>query len=244
MERLLYLTTPRMSGADVYQLEQQLESLGYKCTSEGERKSGIGIFGPACDTALRAFQRDFNVDVYGKVDQFTRAALADARPQLIPQFVAWLKKQVGQVYVWGGQGHNLTEMSDPESWIRQRDTSSANAERSIAFYKKRVAAGMKPSLAYDCSGLVVKWLMDNQLLTKDTKAAGLYKLCQKITREELKAGDLLFRKNIVGTVYHVGVYIGDDIEIEAKGRDDGVVRRHINAQAGYWNGYGRLPGLK
>ena len=46
-------------------------------------------------------------------------------------------------------------------------------------------------------------------------------------------------------MYHVGVYAGRGRVIEAKGRDDGVVLRGIDASgAGYWNKFGRLNALQ
>ena len=46
-------------------------------------------------------------------------------------------------------------------------------------------------------------------------------------------------------MYHVGVYVGRGRVIEAKGRDDGVVLRGIDASgAGYWNKFGRLNALQ
>ena len=56
----------------------------------------------------------------------------------------------------------------------------------------------------------------------------------------LRPGDLVFRKNSE-KYYHVGVYVGGGQVVEAKGRDDGVVLRKLDASGkGYWNRYGRL----
>ena len=64
--------------------------------------------------------------------------------------------------------------------------------------------------------------------------------CTQISRSELRAGDLVFRKNSKRT-YHVGAVADDELNvIEAKGRGDGVVKRPLNASGkGYWNAYGR-----
>ena len=43
-----------------------------------------------------------------------------------------------------------------------------------------------------------------------------------------------------GRAYHVGIVVDAKRNvIEAKGRDDGVVKRDIDAQTGYWNYFGR-----
>lgn len=57
--RVLKLTSPRMTGRDVYDLEMALEALGYDCgMTKTEMSTKIGIFGPVCDNALRAWQKN------------------------------------------------------------------------------------------------------------------------------------------------------------------------------------------
>jgi len=260
--RLIYLTTPRMSGADVYALELQLQALGYDCKmTAAERSSGAGIFGPACDSAVRQFQHDYNVDVYGKACPDTLAALAAAQSKdstltLADQFVSWLKTQVGNIYVWGAQGENLTAMTNeagkslaaktPEAWIRGMEDEDSDYARALAFYKKRLAAGQNPIFAYDCGGLIVHWLHITGLLdmAEDLSSRSLYRACTPITRAELKPGNLLFRDNGV-KIHHVGVFVGDNKAIEAMGRDQGVVMRDICASGtGYWTDYGQLNYLQ
>lgn len=257
--RLMYLTTPRMSGSDVYGLELQLEALGYDCKiSDGERSSGIGVFGPACDVAVRAFQKDYNVDVYGKVGMLTLAALkavGTSSATLAAKLAKWVGEQVGHIYVWGAQGENLTNLTSEHgaplrsataaAWIKSRETNDENYERALRLYNKRFVEGMSPILAYDCGGLIVCWLHKVELLKKDKdmSSRSLYAACTPISRSELKPGSLVFRHN--GTnIHHVGVYIGDGLVVEAMGRDEGVVTRNINdSGSGYWNRYGNLKML-
>ncbi|MBQ9950317.1 MAG: C40 family peptidase [Clostridia bacterium] len=158
---------------------------------------------------------------------------------MIEKFIEWLKQQVGSIYVWGGQGE--TEFN--EAWIKKMETTDKNAQRAIKLYEKRQDEGKDPIAAYDCSGLIVRFLLDNELIQSDTTSGGLYTLSTKISKDMLTKGDLLFRHN--GTsIHHVGVYIGGDMVIHAKGRDVGVVREHIDANGEtYWNRYGRLPEL-
>lgn len=55
--RVLKLTTPRMKGRDVYDLELALEARGFDCgILKKEHAEKIGIFGPNCNKALRAWQ--------------------------------------------------------------------------------------------------------------------------------------------------------------------------------------------
>ena len=86
--------------------------------------------------------------------------------------------------------------------------------------------------------------MDNSILKSDASSRGLYAMCETIKdRSALLPGDFVFRHNGL-QIHHVGVYIGDGLVIECKGRDDGVVERDINASGkSYWNRYGRFAAL-
>ena len=163
---------------------------------------------------------------------------------LIQQFIAYLGEHLGDAYVWGARGQCLTDMSDPEKWIRNKETSSTNAERAIRYMQK---AGKSPLYAFDCSGLICGFLMAKGLSGR-VNSRTMYSKSKRIHRDELQPGDLVFRyrdkdKPGGGTykyIYHVGVYVGNDKVIESKGRDDGVVLRGINAGGpAYWNEYGR-----
>ncbi len=154
-------------------------------------------------------------------------------------FIGYLLGHVGRaIYVWGGQG----ETDITEEWIRARETSAANAERAIAYWKKQQAAGISPIAAFDCSGLIVHYLKDVAgFLKSDMTAAGLYRQCTPVARNDLARGDLVFRHN-GKKIHHVGVYLGDGTAVEAQGRDAGVTRRALDAGGtGYWNRCGRLP---
>jgi hypothetical protein len=159
---------------------------------------------------------------------------------MLRQFIEYLKNQLGCIYVWGGQG----ETDITEEWIKRRETSAVNASRAIALWKKRVAEGKSYIAAFDCSGLIVHFLMNNGIIKSDTSSRGLYEMSTKLTsREELLPGDFVFRHNGI-KIHHVGVYIGDGQVIEAKGRDYGVVQQSIDQSGkGYWNRYGRFEPL-
>lgn len=234
--RTLRLESPYMRGDDVKEAQEKLTEHGFPCGTID------GIFGKNTDTATKDFQRARGLTVDGIIGPKTWAELdKDSKiGRKITRFIEWLKQQIGCIYVWGAQGE--TDIS--EAWIRKRETSTDNANRAIKFWKSQLAKGFKNLAAYDCSGLIVKWLLDNGLITSDMSSRGLYSACKKITREELAPGDLVFRHNGI-KIHHVGVYIGDGLVIEAKGRDDGVVERLIDASGkSYWNRYGRLGVLQ
>ncbi len=145
----------------------------------------------------------------------------------------------GSIYVLGSQGQTGSQIT--ESWIKYREHYIAsNYNRAIALWKKRLAAGYKNLHAYDCSGLIMKWLIDNGHAKSDKTANGIYfDLCSSISRSALQTGDLVFQKySSKNRMYHCGIYMGDGTVVHSKGRSDGVVREAISKTS--WNRYGRL----
>lgn len=160
--------------------------------------------------------------------------------ELRSRFLDLLNGEVGKgVYVWGGNGELLDTMQDPVEWIRRHEPDASDANRAIALYRRRKAAGIKEIRAFDCSGLVYWALKTIGVRKSDVSSRGLYALCMPVAEKDLKPGDLVFHhdgKRIV----HVGVCDGT-AQIECKGRDVGVVRNV--RKAGYWNRFGRLKAL-
>lgn len=148
----------------------------------------------------------------------------------------------GSIYVLGGQGETLDQITD--AWIAKREhNDKANIKRVKKLLKKRIEQGYKNLRAYDCSGLIIRNLLDQKLITGDKNANGIfYDLCKEIKKADLQAGDLVFKKYATNSrMYHVGVYMGDGTVVHAKGRDVGVVRESISKDG--WNRYGRLKVL-
>ncbi|MDD3401390.1 MAG: peptidoglycan-binding protein [Eubacteriales bacterium] len=167
----------------------------------------------------------------------------------ITEFIDLLEEQVGKgIYVWGGDGENLSAMSDPVAWIKKHETSTQNAARAIALYNKRVAAGVNPIRAYDCSGLIYYCLNKLGVVSSDLSSRGLYGICNPIAKQELREGDLIFYWTDkdgdgfdVSEIYHVGAYIGNGNVIESQGRDVGVVKNRLSSR---WNAFGRPKAFK
>lgn len=160
----------------------------------------------------------------------------------IEEFEELLRTQVNRgIYVWGGNGEDLCRMKDPEAWIRDKETSAENAARAIKLYRRRKAAGLKEIRAFDCSGLVYWALKTMGLIEHDESSRGLYKLCKPIEEDELQPGDLVFY-NDGEKIVHVGAWVTGGNQIEARGRDVGVVLN--KRKAGYWNRFGRYPKLQ
>ncbi|MDR1619651.1 MAG: C40 family peptidase [Clostridiales bacterium] len=161
----------------------------------------------------------------------------------LDRFISYLQEQCNNrsIYVWGAQGQAACAIT--ESFIKSREKSATNAGRAIAYWKKQMAAGYGDVLrAFDCSGLGMYWLQNTMGLYKsDMSADGMMGTCTKISRDGLRRGDWVFRVNGKGKATHIG-YVADDAlhVIEAKGRDDGVVKRALTDNGKtYWNAYGR-----
>ena len=151
---------------------------------------------------------------------------------MLDKFISYLLAWVNHaIYVWGGQGETITSTAQ----IYRMETSKINALRAIALWVKRG----RNAVCFDCSGLLVSWLLSAGLIKYDTTANGLLSRCWRINREQLRRGDWVFRVKD-GKAYHVGVVVDSQLNVvESKGRDDGVVKRPPDATPGYWNVFGR-----
>lgn len=87
--------------------------------------------------------------------------------------------------------------------------------------------------------VVVSCIDISGICSSDMNANGLKGKCKKIAKNELKAGDFVFKVNSEGRATHVG-YVVDDVPnvIEARGRDYGVVKGKLDSR---WNAFGRPP---
>lgn len=160
-------------------------------------------------------------------------------------FIDYLAQQVknGSIYVWGGQGEVATN-----ALIDKKETSASNKRRAKALLQKRIKAGYSPEniRAFDCSGLGTYYLYNKtKLLSGDKTAHGLMGLTSTLSKSKLRKGDWVFRVyksgSNKGRAYHIGYVVDDSLHVvEAQGRDQGVVKRTLNAGgSSYWNAFGR-----
>ena len=91
------------------------------------------------------------------------------------KFIEYLRSRIGSAYVWGAQGERCTD-----ALIERRETSGENKRRARAFMQKRLAEGAQELLAYDCSGLIAAFLLENGLIKHDLSSRGLFSLCTEI----------------------------------------------------------------
>lgn len=141
-----------------------------------------------------------------------------------------VRTKVGCGYVWGSQGETLTPQKLKEfiNDFGKEYYVLSDGTRADKWLGKQ---------CFDCSGLVV-WALNNLGCTiPDTTADGLfYSYCIPLGFQEMRPGDLVFRRNAAGDIVHVGVYSGDGNTIEAKGTAAGVVQ----GRAIDFNMFGRL----
>ena len=235
--RTLRLTDPYMRGDDVKHAQERLIIHGYNITADG-------IFGKKTYNAVREFQAAKKLSIDGIIGKNTLAAL-NADPAVTPpaptvddelqaDFITYLYKQLGNIYCWGGNGEDATDYA-----IDVMENSASNKRRAKAFLAKQKKAGVQNIKMYDCSGLISRWLQNHGMAKSKRNCNHLWGMSTKITRAELQPCDLLFR-GTDSDKNHVGVYVGNGMVIESKGRDYGVVIRPIDATAGYWKYFGRL----
>lgn len=146
------------------------------------------------------------------------------------------------IYLWGGNGESTEALKIGQ--IIDKETSKENAARVFRFIASLLSKGydIKNSKACDCSGLVVYILRLMKLIpaSADYRAKDLQKISSFVALPKLKPADLVFNKGTEAS--HVGIYIGNNYVIEAKGRDYGICKTKLTL--GNWIAGGRLPFLK
>lgn len=149
---------------------------------------------------------------------------------MLKEFIDYLNDQVGMPYLCGGQHTKLT----PENYVavirnKEKRTNKKNweddANKAIAFCKKKFDEGATVLYAYDCSGLGVYWLYDLKKIWKsDVNANTMMARCEDVTNVgHPKKGWWVFKLSGKRAV-HIGYMIDDEYLIEAKGRSYGVAK--------------------
>ena len=161
----------------------------------------------------------------------------------VNNFIKLLDAQVDRaIYVWGANGEDLCQMTDPVKWISGKEDSAKDYKRAVQLFEKRTAAGINPIRAFDCSGLIYWALSTLGIIKDDISSRGLYSKCRKIDETDLVRGDRVFiYDDDACKIVHVGAYVGDGYVIDARGRDVGVVQTKLASRK--FNRFGRLPGV-
>lgn len=146
------------------------------------------------------------------------------------EFVDLINSKIGQGYVWGGQNDDLLTKEKLDNLVNIFG-------REHYYFDGYSAEKWIGKEYYDCSGLIVYALAKLGLITSDYSADGLYySLCIPISKDDLKIGDLCFRKS-GNSIVHVGMYAGNNLVTHARGTAYGVVQTEIFDS---FNLFGRL----
>lgn len=125
-----------------------------------------------------------------------------------------------------------TSKSKPSS---SSSSTNASVNEAIAIARRYIGypyvwGGNGPD-AYDCSGFT-KMLYAKMGKTIPRTSYDQYSNCQKVSKSNLKAGDLVFFSTstpISKTVSHVGFYIGNGYMIHAANTRQGIILDNINS---------------
>jgi cell wall-associated NlpC family hydrolase len=105
--------------------------------------------------------------------------------------------------------------------------------KAIDYAKKFLGApykwGASSGKAFDCSGFVV-YVMKKFNVNLDRTASGQFQSGEKVQRNELQAGDLVFFTTYKKGPSHVGIYIGDNKFIHASSGAEQVTITDLNTK--------------
>lgn len=150
---------------------------------------------------------------------------------LIAKFQQALREKWG--YIYGSAGIK---------WTQAKQDATTN-EMAKKYGQKWVGKTVA-----DCSGLFV-WAFkqlggtmyhgSNTMFNKWCVANGTLNGSKRSDGQQLKPGTALFKYNATDGYHHVGLYVGDDTVIEAKGTINGVISSKVNT----WSHWGQLKGV-
>ena len=152
--------------------------------------------------------------------------------------VEFMKSRVGCGYVLGTYGQICTQ-----ELLEKR---AADDPGNGASYYLGNCARWIGKLVTDCSGLIEWFLLKQGVTNCDSYSGGMYKqwCTERSTDMSImvhQPGVVVFKRNSNG-VYHMGIYVGRDRVIEAKGAMHGVVVSQFSADPA-WNAWGYFDWL-
>ena len=219
-----------------------------------------GRVGPM--TALLNGEQDDMIDRIAYLDRITRSNQRDIdtytdATQGFADRQAALKaaqaKQTAQLQAIGKQKASIEK--DIKKLMSMREAAFGQAQETGSKYTGKIpsiagSAGKAVTFAYnqlgkpyefgadgmatfDCSGLTSRaWAAAGKSLSHQTKSQ--WSETTRITRDQLRAGDLVFYRDLG----HVALYVGDGMIIDAPHTGTVVKKRGINIMTPY--GYGRV----
>lgn len=141
----------------------------------------------------------------------------------VSEYIEFVKSKVGCYYWYGTFGQKASKS------LYNEKSKQYPSQYKASDFDEQIA---NPKQCFDCAGLVKSpWVYPKYNSADDLGATGLYGKCTikgtLITRE-IKPGMLVFKGNDK-TKSHVGIYIGDNIVIEAKGHAYGVIESKLDS---------------
>lgn len=146
----------------------------------------------------------------------------------------WSKIKVGNGY--GYVSSKYLSASKPAS--NGHNSEAINSSDLITFAKSFIGCeyvwGATGPLTFDCSGLT-QYVFQHFGVSIPRVSADQYNSAKKVSRSDMKAGDLVFFSNSTsgGKIAHVGIYIGNGQMIHASSTKDNVCISSINSD--YYN---------
>lgn len=138
-------------------------------------------------------------------------------------FIKYVRSKVGCAYLWGGQGESVYAM------IKKTATSKCQSDDNTDKMLKFLAAhGVKDMQFFDCSGLGVSYLLDQNAISYDMTADGFYRKCVKINQKDARPGDMVFLLNSAGKAHHIGYIVEDGIVVHALNQTVGVIEEPLS----------------
>lgn len=134
------------------------------------------------------------------------------------ELITYASQQIGQPYCWGGNGETLYQLI--KDFATRKSQGSTSTASMLEFLNSN---GIKDCSFYDCSGLLVKFFLDNGAIKNDMTAHDIYVKSTKV--DHAVDGCLAFLLKD-SKAYHVGVVDGDTV-IHAFNQKKGVIRESI-----------------
>lgn len=143
---------------------------------------------------------------------------------VVTDFTKWLKEQVGNAYMWGGQNESVYELV--KELAKKKGQSNSSTDKMLSYMKRYGARDIK---FFDCSGLGVTYLLEKKAITSDMTASMLYQKCTPIKENEVVEGCWCFLKNSNG-IYHIGYIVDNDMVVHAYNQEKGVIMEKRTAR--------------
>lgn len=147
----------------------------------------------------------------------------------------WAKLEGGQGYTSGSE----TILASTQPQPPERIVNTARSFEGLPY----VWAGTSPTEGFDCSGFVHEVMRLNGY-SVPRMADHQFEKSDRVSREELRPGDMVFFETYLPGPSHVGFYLGEDQFIHASSSGRGVIVSNMNSS--YYStrfiGGGRPPG--